>query len=256
MYASHKPAARPGVSLLVMALSLTPAAPVLAVQAATKPGATANKSNTARIKMQKPQLAKKADAAPAAVAGNTDAAKPEATVAVSQPTMPTAANTPIQVLPVAVAVASPQVAIATVAAPVAAVPAEAPAAVAAAPVPAAAVAVPAAYPVNPYLSGWYQPVPTAALPAMALRQLNYNARYVSDRVTSIPGKLSDALPSIKAVHPTGGRDLVVANLKCPVEMMAGQYMLPANAMRQGVNGLFGKLNETQLLKFDIQLVCS
>lgn len=249
MNASRKPAARPGVSLLVMALSLTLAAPVLAAQATTKPGATANKSNTARTTMQKPQQAKKAGAAPTAVAGKTDAAKPAATVAVSQTTLPTAANTPIPVLPAPVAVASPQVAVATLAAPVAAVPAVAAA-------PAAAAAVPAAYPVNPYLSGWYRPVPAAALPAMALGQLNYNARYVSDSVSAIPGKLADALPSIKTVHPTGGRDLVVANLKCPAEMITGQYFIPANAMREGVNGLFGKLNETQLLKFDIQLVCS
>lgn len=245
----RKPATRTGISLLVMALSLTVAVPVAAAPAATKPGATASKHKTAKAKSQNPPLAKKAPAAPPAAVVNTVAAKPAATVAVSQITLPTAANTPIPVLPAPVAVASPPVAVATVAAPVAAV-----AAVAAAP--AAAAAVPAAYPVNPYLSGWYRPVPAAALPAMALGQLNYNARYVSDSVSAIPGKLADALPSIKTVHPTGGRDLVVANLKCPAEMITGQYFIPANAMREGVNGLFGKLNETQLLKFDIQLVCS
>lgn len=247
MNAPREPAARPGISLLVMALSLTLATPVLAAQAATRPGATAN--NTARTTMQRPQLAKKAGAAMATVAGKTDAAKPGSTVAVSQTTLPTAAYTPKPVPPAAVAAVPTQVTAATGSAPAAAVPEVAAA-------PAAAAAVPAAYPVNPYLSGWYRPVPAAALPAIALGQLNYNARYVSDSVFAIPGKLADALPSIKTVHPTGGRDLVVANLKCPAEMITGQYFTPANALREGVNSLFGKLNETQLLKFDIQLVCS
>ncbi|MCS6787413.1 MAG: hypothetical protein NZ524_10325 [Thiobacillaceae bacterium] len=109
---------------------------------------------------------------------------------------------------------------------------------------------------NPYLTGWYRPVSAAALPAMAVGQLNQNARVVSDAVTSLPAKLTDALPKIKTVHPTGGRELVVANLKCPAELVAGQYFAPANALREGINGLLHKLNDAQWLKFDIQLVCS
>ncbi len=134
------------------------------------------------------------------------------------------------------------------------------AALPAAPAPAVAApqAAPAARPQggNPYLAGWYRPTPVAVLPAMAVGQLAQNARYVSDSVTSLPGKLSDALPRIKTVHPTGGRDLVVASLKCPAEMVTGQYFMPANALREGVSGLLSRLNETQWLKFDIQLVCS
>lgn len=109
---------------------------------------------------------------------------------------------------------------------------------------------------NPYLPEGYRPVPAAALPAMAVGQINYNARYVSAAVNAIPTRLADSLPSIKTVYPTGGRELVVANIKCPAEMITGQYLIPANAMREGINGLFHKLNESQLLKFDIQLVCS
>ncbi len=242
MNESRKPATRTGISLLVMALTLTLAAPVLAAPATTKSGVTASKHQTASAKSQKPQLAKKAPAA----LGNTVAAKLAPTVAVSQPSMQLAVPAETQVLPAVTAGVMP--AAASVAASVPAVVMTA--------APMAPRATPAAQTVNPYLAGWYRPVPAAALPAMAVSQLNDNARYVSDSVTAIPGKLADALPSFKTVHPTGGRDLVVANLKCPVEMMTGQYMLPANAMREGVNGLFGKLNETQLLKFDIQLVCS
>ena len=109
---------------------------------------------------------------------------------------------------------------------------------------------------NPYLAGWYRPVPATALPAMAIQQLNDNARYVSEAVTSIPAKLADALPTIKTVHPTGSRDLVVASLKCPAEMMMGRSLAPADLLREGVNGLLAKLNESRLLRFDIQLVCS
>lgn len=241
MYESRKPAAHAGVSLLSLTLSLTLAAPVLAASAATKTAATASKHKTTNAKKQKLQLTKKAPTASTAGAGDTPAARPTPVVAVSQPTLQPAVAAPAQALPAVAAAVTP--------AAVIAVPTVAPA-------PVAAPAAPAAQMVNPYLAGWYRPIPAAALPAVAVAQLNYSARYVSDSVTSIPGKLADALPSIKTVHPTVGRDLVVANLKCPVEMVTGQYMLPANAMREGVNGLFSRLNDTQLLKFDIQLVCS
>lgn len=260
MNESRQPATH--ISLLVMVLSLTLAVPVLAAPAASKDGVAASKHKTVRAKSQQPQLAKKAPAAAAATAGHRVAATPAAKVAqtpqrrpeaghggwnsegygrpvmhstLSQPAVQTAVIAPTQALPVAAVVAMP----------------------AAASVATAATAVtPAAPAVNPYLAGWYRPIPAAALPAVAVGQINYSARYVSDSVTSIPRKLVDALPSIKTVYPTGGRDLVVANLKCPVEMVTGQYMLPANAMREGVNGLFSRLNESQMLKFDIQLVCS
>jgi len=244
MNASRKPAAHTGVSLLIMALSLTLAAPVLAAPATA--AEAASKHKTAGAKNQKPQLADKASAVSAASADGALAARPAPALAVSQPAVQPVVTAPTQVLPPAAAVAKPAAVITATAVPAVGVVAA----------PVVAPAAPAAQTVNPYLTGWYRPIPAAALPAVAVGQLNYTARYVSDRVTSIPSKLADALPIIKTVHPTGGRDLVVANLKCPVEMMAGQYMLPANAMREGVNGLLSKLNETQLLKFDIQLVCS
>lgn len=246
MNESRKPATRTGISLLVMALSLTLAAPVAAATTATKAAVTASKHQTASARGQKPQWAKKAPAVPSAVIAKTVPAMPAPTPAVNSPSTQPAVLAPTQVLPAATAVAVPAAASAVAAVP----------AVAMAAVPVAPRNAPAAQPVNPYLAGWFRPVPAAALPAMAVGQLNDSARHVGNSVAAIPGKLADALPSIKTVHPTGGRDLVVANLKCPVEMMTGQYMLPANAMREGVNGLFGKLNETQLLKFDIQLVCS
>lgn len=253
MNESRKPTVHTGIPVLVMALSLTLAVPVLAAPATAKPGVTVDKRNAARALIRKPQLAKKAPAAPAAVAEKTEAVKPAPIVATSEPAAPSAPQAPAQVLPATTAVVSSPAAIPAVS-PAVAVPA---AVVAAAPAaPAAAAATAAAPPVNPYLSGWYRPVPAAALPAMAVGQLKYSARYVNDSMTAIPAKLVDALPSIKTVHPTGGRHLVVANLKCPAEMITGQYFIPANAMREGVNGLFSKLNDSQLLKFDIQLVCS
>jgi len=110
--------------------------------------------------------------------------------------------------------------------------------------------------VNPYLAGWFRPTPVSELPNLAAQQLVASAQWVIQGVTSLPGQVVDTLPSIKRVFPTGGRELWVANVKCPAEMVAGQYFFPANALRDAVNGLLGTLNESQLLTFDIQLVCS
>ncbi len=235
----HKPVPTT-TRLLAALLSMALAVPVLAASPTGKPRSAASQKSMVQAKTRPaPAAAQVAAVTPAPTV-------PRAAAAAMQPSPVTTVATPAErgpgVPPTAAAMA----------APVAVVQAPAVAAVAV-PVPAA---VPAAAPQNPYLAGWYRPVPVAALPAMAVGQLNDNARYVSDAVTSIPAKVADALPSIKTVHPTGGRDLVVANLKCPAEMITGQYFIPANAMREGINGLFNKLNDSQLLKFDIQLVCS
>lgn len=229
----------PTTRYLAALLSMAMTVPVLAANPAGKTRLAAS---------QKAVVPAKAKPAPAVMAAVTSAPtvsraaaeaqqpSPLTTVAMAaerRPTVPTTA--------------------AAVAAPVAVVQAPTVAAVA---IPAAAAPVPAAAPQNPYLAGWYRPVPAAALPAMVVGQLNDNARYVSDVVTSIPAKVAEALPRIKTVRPTGGRDLLVASLKCPAEMITGQYFIPANALREGINGLFNKLNDSQLLKFDIQLVCS
>lgn len=226
--------------LLAALFSMTLAVPVLAIPTEGKPRTAANKKTVVQATAKRPSATTRAAAAPAP-------ASPRSAAEV-------APQNPVMAAPQVAERATPiQPGMAAAATPVAVAPSAAVAAVA---TPAAAAPVPAAAPQNPYLAGWYRPVPAAALPAMAVGQLNDNARYVSDAVTSIPAKVADALPSIKTVHPTGGRDLVVANLKCPVEMVTGQYFIPANAMREGINGLFNKLNDSQLLKFDIQLVCS
>lgn len=109
---------------------------------------------------------------------------------------------------------------------------------------------------NPYLAGWYVPTPVNDLPRLAAQQLTVSAQWTYANVINLPGNLIDALPRIKRVFPTGGRELWVVNLKCPAEMLTGQYFLPANALRDAVNGLLVAINEMRLLKFDIQLVCS
>lgn len=235
----HKPV--PTTTRLLAALfSMVLAVPVLAANPAGKTPSAASQKSMVRTKT------KPAPAA-AQVVVTSAPTVPRATAAAMQPSPVTTVATPAErgpsVPPTAAAMAAP---VAVVQAP----------AVAAVAVPAPAAPVPAAATQNPYLASWYRPVPVAALPAMAVGQLNENARYVSDALTSILAKVADALPSIKTVHPTGGRDLVVVNLKCPVEMITGQYFIPANAMREGINGALNKLNDSQLLKFDIQLVCS
>ncbi len=113
-----------------------------------------------------------------------------------------------------------------------------------------------AYSTNPYLAGWFRPTPPEQVPELAARQLGANAAYAWHSIVTLPAKVVDALPSIKRVFPTGERELWVANLRCPAEMATGQYYLPANALREAVNGLLQQLNESRLLPFDIQLVCS
>lgn len=110
--------------------------------------------------------------------------------------------------------------------------------------------------VNPYLAGWFRPTPVAELPNLAAQQFGTHAQWAIQSVTGVPGQVVAALPSIKRVFPTGGRELWVVNAKCPAEMVTGQYFFPANAVRDVVNGLLGTLNASQLLTFDIQLVCS
>jgi hypothetical protein len=111
-------------------------------------------------------------------------------------------------------------------------------------------------PVNPYLAGWFRPTPVSQLPVLAAQQLGASTQWAIQSVVGLPRQVVDALPSIKRVFPTGGRELWVVNAKCPAEMVTGQYFFPANALRDVVNGLLGTLNESQLLTFDIQLVCS
>ncbi len=110
--------------------------------------------------------------------------------------------------------------------------------------------------VNPYLAGWFTPTPVSEIPNLAVQQLNVSAQWAIQSVTTLPGKVVDLLPSIKRVFPTGGRELWVVNGKCPVEMVTGQYLLPANVVRDAISGLLETINESRLLAFDIQLVCS
>ncbi len=224
--------AHSGIRPLAAALSLALSVPVLATTLESKSGVAVNKGNLAQTK------AKRSSVTLQTAATSTSAASRTASETTQQRRVMVASPTGEPVTPI-------QPPAATADTPMAATSV------------AAAVADPtaAAAPQNPYLAGWYRPVPASALPAMAIQQLNDNARYVSEAVTSIPAKLADALPSIKTVHPTGGRDLVVASLKCPAEMMMGHSLAPADALREGVNSLLGKLNEKQWLNFDIQLVC-
>lgn len=110
--------------------------------------------------------------------------------------------------------------------------------------------------VNPYLAGWFVPTPVSDLPRLAAQQLTASAQWTYANVVNLPGNVIDALPKIRRVFPTGGRELWVANLKCPAEMVTGQYFFPANALRDAVNGLLGTINEMRVFNFDIQLVCS
>jgi hypothetical protein len=100
------------------------------------------------------------------------------------------------------------------------------------------------------------PTPVNDLPRLAAQQLSASAQWTYANVVSLPGNVVDALPKIRRVFPTGDRELWVASLKCPVEMVTGQYFTPANALRDALNGLLGTINEMRLLSFDIQLVCS
>jgi hypothetical protein len=109
---------------------------------------------------------------------------------------------------------------------------------------------------NPYLAGWFRPTPLSELPNLAARQVGASAHWVIQSVTGLPAQVVQALPSVKRVFPTGGRELLVVNVRCPAEMVTGQYFFPANALRDAINGLLETLNDARLLGFDIRLVCS
>lgn len=237
MKALHQPN-RNAIQWLAGILCTALTAPALAMTAKPKIKPTAPKNAMVQSKMRQPSAVPQTALTPAPLPRVAVETTPQQRPAAGLPAPAEKDSTPRP--GVAAAAAIPGAIAPTVAVLTAALPAAAPTATAQ----------------NPYLAGWYRPVPAAALPAMAVGQLNANVRYVSDAVASIPAKFADVLPSIKTVHPTGGRDLVVANLKCPAEMITGQYFIPANAMREGINGLFNKLNDAQVLKFDIQLVCS
>lgn len=172
--------------------------------------------------------------APMATAQPTTAIKPETAAAKSAPPVQPAATSVVADIPPSRALTAPPVPVA-------------------APAPSAPVAAPAT---NPYLAGWFVPTPVNDLPRLAAQQLSASVQWTYATVVSLPGNVIEALPKIRRVFPTGGRELWVASLKCPVEMVTGQYFTPANALRDTLNGLLGTINEMRLLNFDIQLVCS
>jgi len=74
---------------------------------------------------------------------------------------------------------------------------------------------------------------------------------------AVPAQVvKDRLPSIKTVHVVEGRDVKVVVLKCPVEIIIGKDLPPADLIRRGLNGIFDLVNEKELLSFDVQFVCS
>lgn len=222
---------------LTALLSMALAVPVLAANPAGKTGSAASQKALAPAKARPaPAVVVAVTSAPAVSRAAPEALQPSPTVATPAERQPTDPTTAAILATQTAVMQSPTVTASAVT--------------------AAADSVPVAAPQNPYLAGWYRPGPVAALPALAVGQLNDNARYVLDVVTSIPAMVASLLPSIKTVHPTGGRDLVVVSFKCPAEMITGLYFIPANALRERINSLFNRLNDYQLLNFDIQLVCS
>ncbi len=75
-------------------------------------------------------------------------------------------------------------------------------------------------------------------------------------MSGYPERLLERLPSIKTVYPTGEKPMTVINLKCPVEVIIGETMTAPNAVRSGLNGLFDKLDETNIFPVRMQFVCS
>jgi hypothetical protein len=79
---------------------------------------------------------------------------------------------------------------------------------------------------------------------------------VMELITSRSSHIIDGLPSIKKVYPTGEKPLLVINLKCPAEVLVGESFAIPNVMRSALNMVFLGIADTNLLSFNIQVVCS
>jgi hypothetical protein len=108
---------------------------------------------------------------------------------------------------------------------------------------------------NPYLDLAYrQPAGTvAAAPPNTKDDTAGLLDGIKTLLPSIPdGKTF--LPSIKTVYPTGEKPLVVLSFNCPTEMI-GITPIPTKLLKEGLEGVFGMINATDLLSFDLMQVC-
>ena len=71
----------------------------------------------------------------------------------------------------------------------------------------------------------------------------------------IPQRIKNGLPQIY-VYNTGKTPLVVLSSKMPCEIVSGQRSPPADVMRWLGNTAAKVLNETGVLGFDFEIVCS
>lgn len=122
-----------------------------------------------------------------------------------------------------------------------------------APLPGVSVAAPAqATPyVNPYLA--YQPQ-AVALPN-PVQNINQLFNTLKLAMPILPNNGQAILPVIKTVYPTGEKPLVVITFKCPTELI-GVTPLPTKALHELVNTGMDAINNTNVLSFNLQQVCS
>lgn len=100
------------------------------------------------------------------------------------------------------------------------------------------------------------PVPPAVPPVALAPQLRFAVPPLPEMLASYKDMVVHGLPSIKTVYPTGEKPLVVFNLKCPAEVLTGEVFAIPNAIRSGVNAALEGVSNTNLLPFNLQLVCS
>lgn len=104
---------------------------------------------------------------------------------------------------------------------------------------------------NPYANA-YVPQPTQTV---ALQAPNFNLSGLMPISYDSTHRLADFLPSIKKVHPTGERPMVVVSFKCPTEGLG--IATPSTKILHGVvDTVLGGVNATNALPWSIQQVCS
>ena len=68
-------------------------------------------------------------------------------------------------------------------------------------------------------------------------------------------RIAHALPHIQ-VFATGGRPVVVISLRMPCEVITGTRSPPADVIRWVLNTAASLVNESSVVGFDVEIVCS
>ena len=108
---------------------------------------------------------------------------------------------------------------------------------------------------NPYANAYVPQATPQTVQPVALQAPGVNFGALSPISYDPTHSLADFLPSIKKVHPTGEKPLVVVSFKCPTEGM-GIATPTTKILHSVIDTAFGGVNATNVLPWNLQQVCS